>query len=237
MRKRRRALLGAVILTIGLGVILYPLVMRVLAMQVTRQVIGNYEEHVAEAPAVDTDAWWEAAEVYNRKLFEILSTGSELEKLRALNANYDGLLNPAGDGIMSYLEIPKLQIMVPIYHGIQEQVLEKGAGHILNTSLPTGELNTHCAVAAHTGLPQAKLFDSLCELKIGDRVRLHTLGRTLTYEVNDIAIYLPEQTVPLSIAAGQSLCTLITCYPYGINTHRLYVTAQRIWEEQSTGAS
>jgi sortase A len=140
---------------------------------------------------------------------------------------YNSLLDPGGNGIMGYIEIPILKVKLPIYHGVDESVLQIASGHIPSTSLPVGGPGTHCALSGHRGLPSARLFTDLDQLVIGDIFVLHVLDQTLTYEVDNIAIVDPDDLSMLQIEEGKDLCTLITCTPYGINTHRLLVRGHR----------
>ena len=141
---------------------------------------------------------------------------------------YSGLLNVDGSGIMGYIEIPKISVSLPIYHGTGEAVLQVGVGHLDWTSLPTGGEGTHTVLSGHRGLPSAKLFTHLDQMEVGDTFQLRILDEVLTYQVDQILIVLPEETSDLVIQKGKDYCTLITCTPYGINTHRLLVRGQRV---------
>lgn len=145
--------------------------------------------------------------------------------------NYDKLLNPMGNGIMGILWVPKIDVKLPIYHGTSEEVLSQGVGHIYGTSLPVGGDATHCLLAAHRGLPEATLFTHLDEMGIGDLFYLNIMGKLLSYKVCEIQTISPEETEGLQIQAGEDLVSLITCTPYGINTHRLVVTGERTEEK------
>lgn len=159
----------------------------------------------------------------------------ELEKARKFNANlyasgstngYENTLN-ISNGIMCHIKIPKIDMELPVYHGTSEGVLRQGAGHIENTSLPVGGKSTHCTISGHTGLPSTKMFTNITKLEEGDIFIIKVLGKTLTYEVEDINTVLPEDSSKLAIQNGRDLCTLVTCTPYGVNSHRLLVTGHR----------
>ena len=140
------------------------------------------------------------------------------------------------DGIMSYIEIPKIQVYLPIYHGTEEEIMKKGVGHIPNSSLPVGGEGSHCILTGHTGLIRAKIFTRLNELEVGDYFYLYTLEEKLKYQINQIKVVLPNEVSDLQIVEKKDLVTLVTCTPYGINTHRLLVQGERTNEEESSNA-
>lgn len=151
--------------------------------------------------------------------------------------NYQEVLNVNGDGVMGYIEIPKIGVYLPIYHGTSEETLQKGAGHLEATALPVGGLNRHPVISAHRGLPSAELFTRLDEMKIGDIFYIHVLDRTLAYQVDQIETIVPEDLAFLRAEEGKDLVTLLTCTPYAVNTHRLLVRGERIPYEEDAGLS
>ena len=173
----------------------------------------------------DYERLWNEAEEYNRTLSEgvgrFVFTEEDEEK-------YNDLLNISGNGIMSYIEIPNLACVLPIYHGTSEEVLQIAIGHIEGSSLPVGGKSSHCVLSGHRGLPSAKLFSDLDQLREGDVFMIRTLDTTLTYEVDQIRIVLPHEINEIEMVKGEDLCTLVTCTPYGVNSHRLLVRGHRI---------
>ena len=171
------------------------------------------------------DAIWDAARQYNRNL---CSRSNSFFLSEEQKAEYERLLDISGQGIMGYIEIPEIDVSLPIYHGTEDPVLQVAVGHLEWTSLPVGGESTHCVLSGHRGLPSAKLFTNLDKLREGDTFLLRVLDETLTYEVDQILIVEPQDTAALEIVEGQDYCTLVTCTPYGINTHRLLVRGHRI---------
>lgn len=187
--------------------------------------IAGYAQQVAEMDNDLYEEFWAAAQAYNETL------GSGLERFtltEAQQAEYDALLDVGGTGIMGYIEIPKIRCDLPIYHGTSDAVLQIAIGHIAGTSLPVGGESTHCVLSGHRGLPSAKLFTNLDKLTEGDTFMLRVLDETLTYEVDQIRTVLPQEVQELDVVEGKDLCTLVTCTPYGINTHRLLVRGHRV---------
>ena len=166
-----------------------------------------------------------AAEEYNRSLAEQGIHWSLTEEEKQL---YESILDVTGTGIMGYIDIPKLRISLPIYHGTDETVLQIAIGHLEGSSLPIGGEDTHCVISGHRGLPSAKLFTDLDLMETGDCFQLHVLDETLTYEVDQIRIVEPNDMANLMIEKGKDYCTLVTCTPYGINSHRLLVRGHRV---------
>jgi sortase A len=167
----------------------------------------------------------EQAEQYNQELYE---RGSTLELNDEERAEYNSTLSFSGDGLMGYIEIPSIDVSLPIYHGSEEKVLQEGVGHLEGSSLPVGGESSHCVLVGHRGLPTAKLFSDLDQLKEGDVFTITILDETLTYEVDQIRIVEPQEVDDLAIEEGADYCTLVTCTPYGINSHRLLVRGRRI---------
>ena len=209
----------------GLSLLLYPTVSDYWNSFHQSQAIATYAEQVAQLDEKDYSQYWEEANEYNRQL-------TQRKEIFLLNeqrqAQYDRLLNPSGTGIMGYVEIPSIKCSLPIYHGTNDAVLQVAVGHLEWTSLPTGGEGTHCVVSGHRGLPSAKLFTDLDKLAKGDLFTLRVLDEILTYEVDQILVVLPSETGALQIEEGQDYCTLVTCTPYGINSHRLLVRGHRV---------
>lgn len=214
-----------VILVIGLSLLLYPSFSNYWNDQHQTKAIANYTDFVANLKEEDFSAFWESAFEYNESL---LSRSNSYLLTEEQQSRYDQELNVAGNGIMCYIEIPSIDVSLPIYHGTDEAVLQVAVGHIEWTSLPTGGENTHCVVSGHRGLPSARLFTDLDRLVVGDYFMLNVLDQILTYEVDQIRIVEPEETEELLIQEGKDLCTLVTCTPYGINSHRLLVRGHRV---------
>ena len=224
MKKHLSTILLVVVLLAGLSLLLYPTVANFVNSRNQTRAIATYREKL-ETEVVSYEADWAAARDYNRRLMEkgAMTVLSDSEK-----QEYESLLNLGGNGIMGYIEIPKINIRLPLYHGTSEGVLQIAIGHIENTSLPTGGMGTHCAVSGHRGLPSARLFTDLDQMAVGDRFMMHVLDETLTYEVDQILVVLPHETEALAIDPMQDYCTLVTCTPYGINSHRMLVRGHRV---------
>lgn len=212
------------LLLIGLGVLLYPTICdRYTQWQLSKE-IGRYNQ-VAEAGKEDYSALWQAAEDYNRTLAEKEAQFMLSEEERELIST---LLNPLGNGMIGYITIPKINVNLPVYQGTEEQELQSGAGWWPGSSLPTGGAGTHCIITAHTGLVKAKMFTDVDQLEIGDTFTLSVLDRELTYMVDQVLITTPDDMTELYIRDGKDYVTLYTCYPYGVNTHRLLVRGRRL---------
>ncbi len=214
-----------VILLLGIALLLYPTVSDYYNSFHQTKAIAGYTEELTH---IDEDRYaelWSAAEAYNASL-----VGRDNDYLLSdeQKAQYDELLNVSGTGIMGYIEIPTLRSTLPLYHGTDEAVLQIALGHLEWTSLPVGGESTHCVISGHRGLPSAKLLTDLDRLEPGDVFMLCILDKVLTYEVDQIKIVLPSDTEALKIVEGEDYCTLVTCTPYGINTHRLLVRGHRI---------
>ena len=192
--------------------------------------IKEYQAAVAALPDEEARVWLEKAREYNRNLAKKRITEFEMDDEDLVI--YKGMLNVRGDGQMAYVEIPKISVSLPIYHGTSEKVLKDAVGHIEWSSLPVGGESSHCTISAHRGLPSAKLFTNIDKLGEGDIFYIKVLGESLEYKIISVMTVLPEETEALEIESGRDLCTLMTCTPYGINTHRLYVTGERVWREE-----
>ena len=210
---------------VGLSLLLYPTVSDYWNSFTQSKAIASYAEDVARLDKEDYSHLWEAAQEHNRELNERTNHYrlSEEQKLK-----YSELLNVSGSGIMGQVEIPEIGCSLPIYHGVDEAVLQIAIGHLDWTSLPVGGESTHCVISGHRGLPSAKLFTNLDELVVGDIFMLRVLDEVLTYEVDQILIVEPNVTDALHVVEGQDYCTLMTCTPYGVNSHRLLVRGHRI---------
>lgn len=229
MRKHASTMILILILVVGLSLMLYPSFSNWWNEAHQSRAIAAYSQEVSKLDENRYDELWQQAWEYNRSL-----VGRENAYFLddSQKAEYERLLDVSGMGIMGYIEIPSLKVSLPIYHGTEESVLQVAVGHLEWTSLPVGGESTHCVLSGHRGLPSAKLFTDLDRLVAGDRFRLGVLDQVLTYEVDQILIVEPQDTEALLIEEGKDLCTLVTCTPYGINTHRLLVRGHRVETEK-----
>ena len=232
MKKKAGNLVICIIFLAGLSLLLYPFVANQWNNYRQKQLISGYEQAVSEkeaAEGIDYDAERKKAEDYNEALLPcVLPDSFALAESSGVDPVYMNTLNIAGDEMMGSVEIPKINIKIPIYHTTEEEVLNKGAGHLEGSSLPVGGANTHAVISAHRGLPSASLFTDLDQLKEGDHFLIHVLNETLCYEVDKISVVKPEDTSALAVEDGQDLVTLLTCTPYGVNTERLLVRGHRV---------
>ncbi len=213
---------------VSLCVLLYPSISQYWNSKVQSKAVSDYNNHLAIIDEQAHKRYKTAADEYNKQLSELEFPMLECKSI----TGYESILNIDGSGIMGYISIDKIGVELPIYHGISESVLSVAAGHIEGTSLPVGGKGTHCVLSAHRGLPNAKLFTDLDKLEEGDTFTLNLLGDTLTYQVDQIKIVSPNEVNDLQLIDGEDLCTLVTCTPYGINTHRLLVRGERIQTAQ-----
>lgn len=225
MKKHLSTILLFLIFFIGLSLLLYPTFADWWNSFHQSRAVASYVEQVANMDDEKYDELWSAAWDYNRSLIDRPNDYLLSEDQRVF---YEQLLNVTDNGIMGYIEIPKIDIVYPIYHGTDEAVLQIAIGHLEWTSLPVGGENSHCVVSGHRGLPSARLFTDLDKMEIGDTFMLQVLDEVLTYEVDQILIVDPQETKDLLIVEGEDLCTLVTCTPYGINSHRMLVRGHRI---------
>ena len=225
MRKHLSTILLVFILLIGLSLLLYPSVSDYWNSFHQTRAIATYAENVAKLDNNQYDHLWEEARAYNEAL-PFRSNPYYLSEEQ--KAQYESLLDVSGLGVMGYIEIPEIDVSLPIYHGTEESVLQIAVGHLEWSSLPVGGMSTHCVLSGHRGLPSAKLFTNLDKLREGDTFLLRVLDEVLTYEVDQILIVEPQEIDALKIVEGKDYCTLVTCTPYGINTHRLLVRGHRI---------
>lgn len=232
MHKKRILLhvLFLVLFLIGIGAAAYPAFGNWYTEQKRSVVLTEYEKALAKIEDADLTDAFKQAEIYNDALF----TGEIDEKERP---DYGELLCTTEDGIMGYVEIPAIQIRLPIYHGCTENELSKGAWHLPSSSLPVGGKSTHAVLAAHSGRADSKMFTDLDQVKEGDLVYLYVLNKTLTYEVDKITVTTPDDTDAIQIIDGEDLLTLLTCTPYGTNTHRLLVRGHRIFPDETLSTS
>ena len=215
----------AIVLLVGISLVLYPSVSDYWNQHHQSQLLASYSDDVGQLEEKDYKKVIENAKEYNKSLADnpVDFTLNDYQK-----AVYDDLLNVSGNGIMGYVEIPSVNCTAPIYHGTDESVLQIAIGHLEWTSLPIGGKNTHCVISGHRGLPSARLFTDINKLAEGDVFILRVLDEPIAYEVDRILIVEPENTKPLEIVEGMDYCTLMTCTPYGVNTHRLLVRGHRI---------
>ena len=220
-----------VVLIVGLSLLLYPSASDYWNSFHSSKAISSYAETVANLDKEQYEEMWSAAQAYNQTL---VSRNTNFALTDEQKEEYEKLLDVSGVGIMGYIEIPELGVTLPIYHGTEESVLQIAAGHLEWSSLPVGGASSHCVISGHRGLPSAKLFTDLDKLQEGDTFMLRVLDEVLTYEVDKISIVEPSQVSDLRIVEGKDLCTLVTCTPYGINTHRLLVRGHRIENAQES---
>ena len=213
------------ILHAGLSLLLYPSVSNYWNSLHQTRAIATYAEEVANLDNDAYDQLWQDAASYNQSLLTRSNTYLLSDEQKA---EYERLLDVSGLGVMGYIEIPEIDVSLPIYHGTEESVLQIAVGHLEWSSLPVGGESTHCVLSGHRGLPSAKLFTNLDKLREGDTFLLRVLDEVLTYEVDQILIVEPRETAALHIVEGEDYCTLVTCTPYGVNTHRLLVRGHRI---------
>ena len=213
---------------LALGLTLYPVISNYVNQKYASQIYTAYQEVMEQVDDSDLLKAKELANEYNRALVPGATEAYSQEGLLAAASDYDNQLNLAGNGIMGYVEIPKISVNLPIYHGTENDSLERGIGHLLGSSLPVGGESTHTILSGHSGMASQKMFTDLEQLTTGDVFYLRVLDETLAYQVVEINTVLPYDTSLLGIAPGEDLCTLVTCTPYGVNTHRLLVRGSRI---------
>jgi sortase A len=225
MKKKLPNIILLFVFLLGLSLLLYPTVSDYWNSLHQSNMIAEYSENVAQLDEEGYEDVWNQAQEYNKvfseREFDLQLTDEEREV-------YEEELNISGNGIMGYIEIPSLDVSLPIYHGTDEGTLQIAVGHIEGSSLPVGGESTHCVLSGHRGLPTSRLFTDLDQLVIGDYFMLQVLDETLTYEVDQILIVDPDELDALAIEEGQDYCTLVTCTPYGVNTQRLLVRGHRV---------
>ena len=223
-KRNKSTIILILVFLVGLGVLLYPGFSNWWNSRVQSRAIVDYEAALAQLTPQDYTAEFEKADAYNSALRALAAPLSDY----AQAPGYADAVNVSGSGMMGYITIPRISVKLPIYHGTSDAVLAGAAGHLEGTSLPVGGESTHAVISAHRGLPSAKLFTNLDALKEGDTFTIKILDRTLTYQVDQIRIVEPDDLSELSVVEGQDYVTLLTCTPYGINTHRLLVRGVRI---------
>ena len=229
MKKNKSTIILILVFFVGLSVMLYPSVSDAVNRKHQSRAVASYAEEVEQLSDADYQTYFDAADAYNRQL----NTTPNAFYKPDLVSGYAQTLDISGTGIMGYITIPKISVELPIYHGTDEGVLQVAAGHLEGSSLPVGGAGTHAVISAHRGLPSAKLFTNLDELEVGDRFTITVLNRVLTYEVDQISIVLPTEIDQLLPTEGMDYVTLMTCTPYGINTHRLLVRGKRVETTES----
>ncbi len=230
MKRRKSTIWLVLVFLTGLSLLLYPTVSDLWNSFHQKNVIAEYTEAVAKLDAQSYEQMWNDARNYNDSLKEKRNPLDSPED----TALYESLLNVSGNGVMGYVDIPSIRVSLPIYHGVDDTVLQIAIGHIQSTSLPVGGPGTHCVISGHRGLPSARLFTDIDQLSEGDIFLLHVLDEMLTYEVDQIRVVEPDDVSLLAIEEGKDLCTLVTCTPYGINSHRLLVRGHRIENQAGT---
>ena len=242
--KRKLAIFGIILIFVaGIGVMSYPLVSSVINNIDSRNHVEEYTKTTKQMSSEETLEMFKRAEEYNHSLTNnvIITDPFDEKAYKKIGANYEKALNVDGNGLIGYIDIPKINVYLPIYHGTTDKILAKGAGHLQNTSLPVGGESTHSVISAHTAYPGETFFDYLTDMQEGDKFYVHVLDRVLKYEVDSIKVVLPEKTDDLRVIRGEDHVTLLTCTPYSINTHRLLVRGKRVAYDDSkyitTGAS
>ncbi len=236
--KRRQifSILAAVIVfLLALGLTFYPIISNHINAKYASEIQTTYEAVIEDTDNSELLAVKEEAIRYNESIAPGATDTESYsqEALLTASQNYEELLDIAGDGIMAYVQIPKISIQLPVYHGTNNDSLDRGIGHLLGSSLPVGGSSTHSILTAHSGMASQKMFSDLPQLEIGDIFYLKVLGETLAYQVDQINTVLPHDTTYLSIEQDRDLCTLVTCTPFGVNTHRLLVRGERIPYEEA----
>ena len=225
LKKKIPNIIFGLIFLVGICVILYPPVSNYINSKHQSKAVASYEDAIAAMDTVDYDQIWQKAYEYNekkkKKPMSFKLTDEEL-------AEYNSVLDPTGYGVIGTIEIENIGVNLPIYHGTAETVLQVGIGHLEGTSFPTGNKSTHAVLSGHRGLPSSKLFSDLDQMIVGDTFLLHIMDQTFAYQVDQINIVLPEETNDLAIVDGKEYVTLVTCTPYGVNTHRLLVRGRRV---------
>lgn len=232
MKKKVNIIITALLFLAGLSLLLYPVIANQWNSYRQSRLISSYHETIAQKEQgddIDYEAEWERARAYNESLKPmILPDSFAVAQASGRDEEYMACLNLNGDEIMGIVEIPKIDVTIPIYHTTEDEVLQLGAGHLEGSSLPVGGEGTHSVISAHRGLPSAALFTDLDRMEEGDHFLLHILDDTLCYEVDQINVVEPEDTELLSAVEGEDLVTLLTCTPYGVNSQRLLVRGHRV---------
>ena len=239
MKKALVIIISVLVFVLGLGAMFYPTVSNWLHEQSASYAIADYVQRTGEKSVDENELEFAAARAYNATLSGDVQSFLEAEEQsenEIVNLAYWDTLDEV-DGIMGIIEIPSIDIALPIYHGTDESVLQKGAGHLEGSALPTGDVGNHTVITGHTGLPSAMLFTDLDEMVVGDHFYLEILDQVFTYEVTDIFVVLPSETQELEVQADKDLVTLVTCTPYGVNSHRLLIRGERVEEDDEAIAT
>ena len=221
MKKHLSTIIVAVIFLCGLSLFLYPTVSNLYNQYLNHKLIGDYEAAFNDTTPEELNEAMADALAFNEHRHDP-------DKLEELGLTYENMLNEAENGVMGYVEIPKISVSLIIYHTIEEYVLQKGIGHVPESHLPVGGKSTHCVLAGHTGLPSAKLLTNIDHLKVGDRFYVHVLNEVLEYRIDDVSVVEPNEVSRLNVVSGKDYVTLVTCTPYGVNSHRLLVRGVRV---------
>ena len=224
MKKSKVGLILVLMLLVGVCGLLYPSVSQYWNTKTQSRAVANYQDILAAIQPEDYSAYFDEAHAYNRDLATLPFPLQDYVQL----GSYMDILNLSGNGVMGFITIAKLGVEIPIYHTIGAEVLNIACGHLEGTSFPVGGESTHCILSAHRGLPHAKLFTDLDKMELGDTFQITVLNQTLTYQVDQIKVVRPNEVDDVQIIQGEDLCTLLTCTPYGINSHRLLVRGTRI---------
>lgn len=233
MKKKIVTICAVVLFLTALGLTLYPLISNYVNQKYASEIQTAYQELIQQTDDSVLQEVKRRAIAYNLAITPGTADAYSEESLLSAAKDYNDQLNIAGNGIMGYVEIPKIQVHLPIYHGTDAEVLDRGVGHLLGSSLPVGGENTHTILSGHSGMASQKMFTDLEQLTQGDVFYLNVLNETLAYQVTEINTVLPYETDLLGIVPGEDLCTLVTCTPYGVNTHRLLVRGSRISYEEA----
>lgn len=223
--RRKGTVFAYLVLCVGIVLLCYPTISSLINAHTQSRAIAGYSHAIETMPEDNTRLLYEQAVAYNKTLVD---NDRRFTPDAEETVAYYNLLDVTGTGIMSYIEIPSIDVRLPVYHGTDDSVLQAGAGHMIGSSLPVGGPNTHCVVSGHSGLVSSRLLTDLEDVEEGDTFSVHTLGNVLTYQVNQIKIVLPDELDDLEIADGKDYFTLVTCTPYGVNSHRLLVRGERI---------
>ncbi len=221
MKKHIPTIMVIVIFLCGLSLFLYPTISNLYNQHLSEQLIGEYKEAFEDIKPQRHKKEKENAEQFNKYR-------NNPQKLKELGLSYEEVLNVVDNGVMGYIEIPKISVSLVIYHTIEEDKLQSGIGHVESSSLPIGGESTHCVLAGHTGLPSAKLLTNIDHLKVGDYFYLHVLDEVLAYKIDDVVVVEPHEVNRLNVISGKDHVTLVTCTPYGVNSHRLLVRGERV---------
>lgn len=229
-RGRHQIVIALLALLVGAVCIAYPFISNSMHQEVERRVVEAAKSTANGTDETVLESEREKAVTYNQQLLDgraVVTDPFDPDAERPTDEDYDNVLNLSGDGVMATINIPKIHVELPIYHTTDTDVLEHGVGHLEGTSVPIGGESTHCVLSGHTGLPSMKIFDNMDQLEVGDYFVISVLGEDHAYEVTSVEVVLPDETDSLVIEQGRDLCTLVTCTPYGVNTHRLLVHAER----------